>query len=182
MIDIYKLKFTILQQEIISFLIIKAGMSFNARSIARQLKVSQTAISKSLPLLEKEKIVKIKKDKDSGRLSIELNRDNKKVINLKRVENLKILYESEIVEFLLNIFPASTIILFGSYSFGEDTINSDIDIAVVGYKQKNINLSKFEQRLERPILIHFYLSFKEINKNLKENILNGIVLKGGVEL
>ena len=182
MVNIYKLKLTLLQQEILRFLFIKSGMSFNARRLARQLEVSQPAISKALPFLKKNKLVMVKKDKESKRLSIELNRANPLVIGLKRAENLKMIYESGLVDFLSEEFPGCTIILFGSYSLGEDTTNSDIDIAAIGTKEKELDLEKFEKALKKKIIIQFYSNFKEIHKNLKENLFNGILLKGGIEL
>ena len=179
--DMYKLKFTKLQQEMLRLLFVKAGMSFNERGIARLLKVSPTAISNSLNALEKEKLIVVLKDAESKRLSIQLNRENPKIFMLKRAENLKMIYESGLVEYLTEKFPSATIILFGSYSFGEDTIHSDIDIAVIGAKQKEAALEKFDILLERTIFLQFYASLKEINKNLRENILNGIVFKGAVK-
>ncbi len=182
MVDIYKLKFTILQLEILRFLFVRAGATFNARGLAKHLKVSQTAVSKALPLLQKEELIKIEKDKESGRWSIKLDRDSPKAISLKRAENLKMLYESGIVLFLEDALPGATIILFGSYSRGDDTIKSDIDIAVVGRKEKELDLARFESMLERKISLNFYASFKEIHKELRENLCNGIVLAGGIEL
>ena len=85
-------------------------------------------------------------------------------------------------EFLQENLPGCTIILFGSYGRGEDTIKSDIDIAIIGSKKKEVNLIGFEKILERAIFLHFYDSLKQINKNLKESIHNGIVLVGGIEL
>lgn len=189
MVNIYKSEFTLLQQEILSYLFVKAGTSFNARGLARPLERTQAGIVKALPDLEKEELVKIKKDKDSGRWSIELNRDNPKVIALKRVDNLKRIYWSGIVDFLEDSFSGATIILFGSYARGEDVWTneeeghtSDIDIAVIGTKGKEIGLARFEKMLERTILINFYNSFEEIHKNLKDNILNGILLSGSVDI
>jgi predicted nucleotidyltransferase len=105
---------------------------------------------------------------------------------MKRVENLKLIYESGIVNYLHEEFPACAIILFGSYSLGEDILTlenpSDIDLAIVGTKGKEINLIKFNKLLERSININFYGSWSEIHKNLKNNILNGILLKGCVDL
>ena len=178
----YKLKFTVLQQEIFRYLVIKAGLSFNLRSLARALEVSSTAIAKALPGLEKNQIVKVKKDKESKRLSIELNRDSFTIIQLKRVENLRMIYESGLVNFLSDSFPGKTIVLFGSYSLGEDTIKSDIDIVIIDAKEKNIELSEYNKKLDRLIFLHFYPDFKKIGIPLKENILNGIVLKGGFTL
>lgn len=189
MVNIYKLQFTIMQLEILRYLFIKAGMSFNARGLARPLNRTQAGIVKALPALEKEGLVKIKKDKDSGRWSIGLNSDNPKVIALKRVENLKMIYESGLVEFLEGNFPGSTIILFGSYSNGNDIWTneteghkSDIDIAIIGTKGKDIELAIFDKLLERTITINFYPSFNNIHKHLKDNILNGILLSGSVDL
>ena len=180
--DIYKLKFTRLQIEIFKLLCVKAGEKLNKRQLSKLLKVSPTAIAKSLPLLEKENLVKIIKNKGLNLTSIELNRDNQKTMLLKRVENLGFIYESGLSDFLYDEFPGDTIILFGSYSKGEDTIKSDIDIAIIGTKDKKINLEKYEKELQREIRINFYPSFKEIHKNLKENIFNGIVIAGGIEL
>jgi len=180
MVDIYKLKFTILQLEILRFLFVRAGTSFNARMTAKALRVSQTAISKALPQLEREGLVKI--EKKSGRWSIKLNMDNPKVIAFKRAENLKMLYESGAASFLEEELPGATIILFGSYSRGDDTITSDIDIAVIGRKEKELGLAAFEKSLERKINLNFYPSLKEIHKELRENLCNGIVLAGGIEL
>mgnify|MGYP003987829595 FL=1 len=101
---------------------------------------------------------------------------------LKRVDNLKQIYESKLLECLEQEFAGSTIILFGSYSRGEDTENSDTDIAIIGRKEKKINLNKYEKLLDRRINLNFYESFSKIHKNLKENLFNGIVLSGGIEL
>ncbi len=179
----YKLKLTLLQQDILRLLFINTGRSFNALQLAKALKVSQPAISKALPNLEKNKLILVEKDKESKRLKIELNRENNFVIWLKRADNLKQIYESGFAEYLYDAYPsAETIILFGSYSFGEDNVKSDIDIAVVGSKGKNEDLAEYEKILERKININYYISLKDIDKNLKENILMGMVLKGAIEL
>ena len=180
--DMYKLKWTRLQNEIFRLLCIKAGTKLNQRTIAKSLKVSSTAISKSIKSLEKEGIIKAQKDEKMNLTLVELNRDIQKVSELKRVENLKIIYESDLLDFLEEKFPGATIILFGSYSRGYDTINSDIDIAILGRNEKRLNLEKFEKLLEREIRINYYKNFKEVHKHLKENIFNGIVLIGGIEL
>ncbi len=186
MINRYKLKLTRLQEEILRLLFIKAGTSLNARRIALLLYVSQPAVSKALPLLEKEELITVSKDKDSKRLSIELKRDNHEVIWLKRADNLKQIYESGLSQWLYDNLPSATVILFGSYALGEDTLDSDIDLAIIG-KEKALNLDEFEKILERKININYYKGLKEkdtflLNKFLLNNILNGITLKGTVEL
>jgi len=182
MVNIYKLKLTKLQQEILRLSFIKTGTPLNQRRIAQMLKVSPPAVIKALPRLEEENLIKAKQDKESKRWSIELNRDDQQSIWLKRADNLKQAYESGLVQFLYDKLPGATIILFGSYSAGEDTANSDIDLAAIGTKSKNINLNEFEKALERTININYYNSFKNINQHLLNSILNGIVLKGSVEI
>lgn len=181
MINIYKQKLTNLQQGILRLLFVKAGKQFNQRVIANILEVSPPAVMKALPFLEKQGLIKIQQDKESKRWSIELNRNNK-AMQLKRADNFKLVYESGLADFLEEKFPGCTIILFGSYSKGEDISTSDIDIAVIGRKEKHVEFSKFEKLLERKIILNFYENIREINKNLRSNILNGIILSGGIEI
>ncbi len=181
MINTYKLKLTVLQQEILNLLFIKAGAVLNQRQVARHLQVSSPAIMNALPKLKKEELIKLEQDKESRRWAICLNR-NQAVMQLKRADNLRQLYHCGLTDFLEKEFAGSTIVLFGSYSRGEDLVNSDIDIAVIGRKDKQIELGKYEKYLERKININFYDDFKSIHKNLKENLCAGITLTGGFEL
>lgn len=184
--DTFKLKWTRLQGEIFRLMCIKAGQTLNLRGIAKALKVTPTAVSKALPELEKEKLVKIKKHSAMNLVSIEFNRDSKETVEMKRVENLKMIYESGLSSYLYEEFPGGAIILFGSYSRGEDmwteSSRSDIDIAIIGTKGKKLSLEKFEKPLERKITINYYASWAGIHTYLKNNILSGIVLSGSIEL
>lgn len=182
MVNNNKQKLTLLQQNILRTLYKKAGISLNQRQIANNLNVTPPAVLKSLPFLKKLNYIIINKDKETKRYSIELNKNNHYLMQLKRIDNLKQIYESGIAEFLEEKCAGATIILFGSYSRGEDLFNSDIDIAVIGRKEKNLDLSKFEKELEKKININYYGSFEKIHKNLKENLANGILLTGGFEL
>ncbi|MFH1396374.1 MAG: nucleotidyltransferase domain-containing protein [archaeon] len=176
--DTYKLNFTKLEQEIFSLLCIKAGEKLSQREIAILLKVSPTAVSKSIKNLNE--LIKIEKTKTINFISF--NRDNRAAIDMKRVENLKNIYLSKLSEYLEEVLAGATIIVFGSYARGEDTIKSDLDIAVIGRKDKLLKLQKYEKSLQRTININFYDSWKDIHTNLKNNILNGFILHGSVVL
>tara|TARA_Y100000310_G_C20390945_1_gene672732 strand:+ start:133 stop:534 length:402 start_codon:yes stop_codon:yes gene_type:complete len=130
--------------------------------------------------LDRKNLIKIEKIKTINFTSF--NRDNPRAIELKRTENLKQIYISELSNFIEEQFAGATIILFGSYSKGEDTKTSDIDLAIIGRKDKIINIEKFEKSLNRKININFYDSWKNIQKHLKNNILNGITLHGSIDL
>ena len=109
MVNIYKLKLTNLQQEILRLSFVKAGTSLNQRQIANFLEVSPPAVMKALPDLEKEALVKIKQDKETKRWSIQLNRDNYKMLQLKRVDNLKLIYETGLADFMEKEFAGAKI-------------------------------------------------------------------------
>ncbi len=182
MINIYKLKFTNLQQEILRLLFVRAGKTMNQRQIAKVLGVSPPAVMKAIPQMEEDGLIVVQQDNESKRWSIEMNRDSRRVMQLKRADNLKLIYESGLFDYIEHEFAGATIILFGSYSRGEDIISSDIDLAVIGRKDKVIDLDKFEKALEREININFYDSFSNIHKHLRESLYNGIILVGGIEL
>jgi predicted nucleotidyltransferase len=178
--DMYKLKWTTLEQKIFSLLCLKSGEKLSQREIAALLKVSPTAIGNSLKKIKETNLIKIEKTKTINFISF--NRDEQKAIELKRIENLKNIYLSGLSDYLLNALPGGNIILFGSYSKGEDTKTSDIDIAVIERKDKMLELEKYEKILNRKINVNFYDSWKKIHEHLKNNILNGILLHGSVNL
>ncbi len=178
--DKYNIKFTRLQSRIFRLLCVKVGKKLNKREIARELGVSPTAVSKALVLLVDEKIVDIEKFGKMNLVEVELNRDSDCVIEMKRVENLKMIYESGMVGFLEDSFPGCAVILFGSYGFGDDTVRSDLDIAVVGCKEKVLDLDRFDEFFEREVRVNFYGSLKDVDEYLRSNLINGIVLGGRV--
>jgi len=178
--DIHQLNFTLLEQKIFALLCLRAGEKLSQREIAKLLKVSPTAVSNSIKKLRENDLIKVEKTKTINFISF--NRDGQRAVEMKRVENLKNLYTYGLSDYLEEELAGATIILFGSYSTGEDTNTSDIDIAVIERKNKMIDIEKFEKILNRKININFYNSWKDIHKHLKNNILNGITLHGSVEL
>lgn len=149
---------------------------FHIRNISRIIKVSAPAVSKAVKGLEDEKLI----INNKGFLSEIYGDLNDKFKNQKRVYNLSRIYDSGLYDYIIDKFPLTTIILFGSYSRGEDVEKSDIDIAILS-KEKKLNLENYEKRLNRKINIEF-IDFKKISLELKENIINGIILKGDISL
>lgn len=180
--DRYKVKFTSLQGDAFRLLCMKAGEQMSQRKIAKILKISPTASATAVRELEKAMLAKAEKSKHANVRLVSLNRDSPYAISLKRVENLKQIYESGLAKHLSEKFPGAAIILFGSYSRGEDITSSDIDIAIIGAKEKETEISLFEKALERKISLNFYESLSSVHKNLRENLINGVVLYGFVEL
>jgi predicted nucleotidyltransferase len=178
--DTYKLEWTILETKIFSLLCIKAGEKLSQREIAKILQVSPTAVANSIKRLKQSNLIEVEITRTANLISF--NRGERKACELKRVENLKNIYTSGLSEYLERELAGGTVILFGSYGRGEDTNTSDMDIAVIERKDKMLELEKYERILNRKINVNFYESWKKIHEHLKNNILNGIVLHGSIEL
>lgn len=175
------LSFTPLQNKLFRLLCIRAGEQLNQRTIAKALGATPAGVAKALTKLQEHHLAHVKKQGTMNLNLVTLER-NQATMQLKKLENLKQLYEINLVQHLEEHYPGTTIILFGSYARGEDTITSDIDIAIEGTKNSGTDLTAFEKKLERKINIMTYNTMKNIHKELRENLCNGIVLAGSITL
>ena len=119
---------------------------------------------------------------------VKANQENWMFKRAKIVYNLNFIYQSGLVEFLNQSYNnPKAIILFGSFRKGEDTSSSDIDIAIESDVAKDYKvlglmaLSDFEKVIGRSIQIHEF-NRKSIDDGLFNNIANGIVLMGFLEV
>ena len=178
--DTYKVKWTLLGQEIFSLLCKRAGEKMSQREIAKILAVSPTAVGDSIKQLKNGDLIKIEKAKTVNFISF--NRDGQIAMDLKRVENLKTSILRGYLIIWRKSLPVRRSYYSGAIQKGEDTNTSDIDIAVIERKDKTLDLGRYEKILNRKINVNFYDSWKKIHENLKNNILNGILLHGCVAL
>jgi predicted nucleotidyltransferase len=102
--------------------------------------------------------------------------------------HLKKIYESGVVEAIRQALPQARVIsLFGSYRWGDDTEESDVDISVEVLDNKELEVRRLgviEQlgyRKKVPVNLHIF-SQNKIDINLYANIVNGIVLDGFLEV
>ncbi len=109
-------------------------------------------------------------------------------VGIKIPYHLGLLYFSGIIQETLKKVPgARSIILFGSYRKGDDTQESDIDIAVEVLENVPLKiipftaLKKIGYRKDIQVNLHIF-SRKNIDLNLFTNIANGIVLYGLLEV
>jgi len=99
----------------------------------------------------------------------------------KRNDVLLRLHESGLVDFLADKFAPDSIVLFGSASRGEDVEESDLDILLIA-KEESVDLRKFENTLKRKISLQFEQKVSDIPKDLMNNVVNGIVVHGYLEV
>ena len=102
--------------------------------------------------------------------------------------NLQKVYESEIINAVYEVIQSPrAIILFGSYRWGTDIEESDIDIAVevIGNDEMKIIqlgiIKELGYRKNISVNLHIF-SRNKIDLNLFANVANGIVLDGFLEV
>lgn len=124
-----------------------------------------------------------------GRLwRISCNKDHIYNYTIKIPYNLWLIYSTNIVYGIRERIPnAKAIILFGSYRKGDDNENSDLDIAVEIADSQNLSIEelgiipKLGYRKNVKVNLHIF-SRNKIDLNLFNNIANGIVLEGFLEV
>ena len=145
------------------------------KEISRKIKLAPTSVRVHIKTLKKEGII-IEKEASPFN-GLVANLDSSKFIFYKRASNLFSLFNLR--EAIINSIAPSAIILFGSYSMGEDTEDSDIDFIVLRKTKKEINIQEFEKSLNRKIHITYLNNINELDVNVKENAKRGVIIYGG---
>jgi len=111
------------------------------------------------------------------------DRSSKNYLLDKRLHNIRKVFKSGLIDYLIEKYSNPAIILFGSYSRGEDIESSDIDFYIETPTKKEFSYEKFEKKLNRRIQLFVHKEIKKVsNPLLANNIINGIVLNGFVEV
>lgn len=97
----------------------------------------------------------------------------------KSLFEVKRIVTSGLIEHIVEKMQPSAIILFGSVQKGEYVYSSDVDIFIESY-EKEVNVSSFVKKLNRDIQLFIYPSIAKVPKDLRQNIINGFTLYGGV--
>lgn len=151
------------------------------RQIEKKLKFPLPSVIRYAKELEKEGI--LKKTTVANVSMYSANRASERYLLEKKLFNMRSLFDSELIKFLISEYHNPCIILFGSYSKGEDVEGSDIDIYIESPASKDVSLNKYEATVERRIQLFVFRNIHKIpNKELANNILNGVILNGFVEI
>ena len=149
--------------------------SFYIREISRLTSLSPTGVIKIINRLKKEKLLTSEKTKIFENVSV--IRDEK-FLNLKQGYNIISIHRSGLIKHIIEKYEEPEgVILFGSYSKGEDTSKSDIDMAIITKKHLDLSLVSFEKTLKRKINI-CEIQIKNAEKEFINTLVNGTVLYG----
>lgn len=152
---------------------------FGLREISRKAHLSPPSVMNYLGEFEKDGLIEKIQNKDNP--AYRAVRDND---NFKLYKKISIVYEigvSGLAEFLWKKLSPEAIILFGSHAKGEAIESSDLDLFIIG-KEAKIDLSSFEKKLGKKVHILFEPRLEDIPKELRNNVINGIILKGYVKV
>ncbi len=148
---------------------------FYIREIARITGLNPNTILNISDALFRENL--IKREKKKHVVELFANVENKNFKQLKRISNLKKIYGSGLVDFLIEKCSPESISIIGSYSNGEDIKKSDIDIVVISKKRETFSLLDYEVKLGRKIHL-IVTDNKSMSEEFFTNLINGIVLYG----
>ncbi|MBU4373740.1 MAG: nucleotidyltransferase domain-containing protein [Euryarchaeota archaeon] len=154
-----------------------AEAGFQLREISRITSLATTSVKLYLDELINEGLVMKTKHRIHAYPVYWANMDSSEFRFLKKIDTMITLKESGLIDYLENQCMPDVIILFGSASRGEDTIESDIDLFLL-CKERKLNLSDFETKIKRNISLIFSEDFNVLSNELKNNIINGVFLKG----
>lgn len=148
---------------------------FHIREIARLTRLSAPGVIKIIGKLRKEGLLVSEK----GKVMEDVHASkSERFLLLKRCYNVQALFESGLMGFLREEYEEpEAIVLFGSYSKGEDVSTSDIDMAIVTKKRLAPDLKRFERMLNRKINI-YEVQTEESEREFLNSLANGTVLYG----
>ncbi len=163
-------------------------MEFSLTELAKKAVVSKSTASRLLNWLKERDAVKVI---DKGViLRIKANSESLNFRRMKTAYNLKLIYVSDLVNFLNKALgQPKAIVLIGSFRRGEDISTSDIDLAIETIEDTEPKILRPEglERYEkdyfggRKIEIHLF-NRSSVDINFFNNVANGIVLSGFLEV
>jgi len=165
--------------KILELFIEHPGKDFSIRGLARELKLSHATVLKYIADLLKLNL--IKKKEETLYPTFYADTENLKYKSYKKNYLVFRITKSGLVDFIQDQVLPSTIILFGSGAKATFTEKSDIDIFVEA-KESKLNISKYEKKLGRKINLLFEPNVNNLSKELRNNIINGVVLYGFIRI
>ena len=164
--------------------------TFTSRELADNIKVSHTAVLKSLGDLQGMNIVKIESHGTSNLIA--LNKESYLYNELKKLFDFEIKTIQHLKEEIKKILPkAKSVALFGSVAMRKEAFNSDIDVLIISRDKSKINeiiaqnQESFSKKFGNVISAHI-MTEGEFNRKkntpLIKDILESHILIEGDEL
>ena len=152
-----------------------ATESFRLRELSRMSRISPLSVTNYLKEFQKQGIVVryVKR----GIPYYRAERDNNDFRMFQKISVQYELHASGLIDHLWNTLAPQVIIVYGSHAKGDAIERSDIDIFIIG-KEQSVDLALFEKKLNKKVHLMFSPDVRKISAELKNNLINGIILKG----
>jgi len=155
---------------------------FHLREIAKLAKVSSSTAKRFLDFYNERGF--LEKQRKANLVLFKANLENPAFKHMK--VSYFLMKSRPLVDYLREVYPDSSIVLYGSCARGEDDSQSDIDLLVISRKKEKAELDKFEKQFERKITLlvckpREWEEKARSDRAFYERILtDGIVLQGSL--
>jgi predicted nucleotidyltransferase len=150
--------------------------------IVKEAKIARSKADGWLKKLAKEGL--IKRIKIKGKMPHYIsNTSSPSYLNKKRLFALNQLYESGLLNHLVSLQKARTVIVFGSFARSDWYKKSDIELFIYG-DAEGLKTAAYESRLHRDIQLfvcHDKKELKRFGEGLIKNIIKGNLIKGDLD-
>ncbi len=150
--------------------------------ISEKSELSHTSVKRHLEKLMRFNII-LEEELERGERIYPIYKriDNERYRLCKRLDLQYRLEASGLLDFIQWELTPDCIVLFGPAAMGKDVEGSDIDLYVQAGKTE-LGLDEYEGSLSREIQLHMEDSIDNFPKRLVNNIVNGIVVYGFLEV
>ncbi len=166
------------EREVLQYFIRDPDNDIHVRGLSNELDISYSTVRRVLKELENKEL--LESDKKSKMTFY--SPTGEKFREVKKLVNLENLQSSDLIELLEKELRPEAVVLFGSYLEGRDSVDSDIDLAVIRGRGKDLDLKEFEEELDREIQITQTENLKDESREFRNTLANGLVLQGYLEV
>ncbi|MEK6960389.1 MAG: nucleotidyltransferase domain-containing protein [Nanoarchaeota archaeon] len=168
------------QERLLSPFFYQPMTRFGVRDLGRQSKLDTKTVMKYLDGFRREGLI-IRHEPKGSYPYFEANRLSIRYRFEKSHALMRKIVASGLIEHLEKNLGPKAIVLFGSVKKGTYHEKSDIDMFIQA-KQKRMDLSRFESKVGHKINLFFDENPKSLTPGLLQNIYNGEVLSGNLDL
>jgi predicted nucleotidyltransferase len=154
------------------------------REVAREARINPMTASKRLSRAVAEGLLVQERVRNTHLFRLA---DSELVRSEKRLWNLARILRSSLLPYLDDELRYPTVILFGSVARGENSKESDVDLFIITETKRELDLSRFRALFNAEIqtFVHTKREFAQLKRTSPElinNVINGIVLRGYLEV
>ncbi len=168
------------EEKLLSLFFYRPMSQFGVRELSRETKLDTKTVMKYLKEFVRDGIIVRVKQKNKYPY-YEAKRLSKQYKLVKSTTITAKIAISGLVDFLEETLKPKALVLFGSMQKGTYHKKSDIDI-FVQEKETKIDVSGFEKKLKHDIQLFFEEDLNNLTEGLRNNIISGNTLSGGLRL